>query len=58
MAGRPPRDILAAFMGTEREHRSERPAVWDYSNPKAERRVSLRRRLRSGRKKAKAPRGK
>ena len=28
-----------------KEHRSERPAVWDYSNPKAEKRVSLRRRL-------------
>ena len=29
----------------QKEHRSERPAVWDYSNPKAEKRVSLRKRL-------------
>jgi len=28
-----------------KEHRSERPAVWDYSNPKAEKRISLRKRL-------------
>ena len=31
----------------QREHRSERPAVWDYANPKAEKRVPLRRKLRS-----------
>ncbi|HEX7902034.1 MAG TPA: hypothetical protein VF950_30015 [Planctomycetota bacterium] len=30
-----------------REHRSERPAVWDYANPREEKRVSLRRRLRA-----------
>jgi hypothetical protein len=30
-----------------KEHRSERPAVWDYSNPTAEKRVSLRHVLRS-----------
>jgi hypothetical protein len=34
-------------MHGQKEHRSERPAVWDYSNPKAEKRVSLRRRLRA-----------
>jgi hypothetical protein len=28
-----------------KEHRSERPAVWDYANPTAEKRVSLRKRL-------------
>jgi hypothetical protein len=28
-----------------KEHRSERPAIWDYSNPRAEKRVSLRKRL-------------
>lgn len=28
-----------------KEHRSERPAIWDYSNPKAEKRISLRKRL-------------
>ena len=28
-----------------KEHRSERPAIWDYANPKAEPRVSLRKRL-------------
>jgi hypothetical protein len=32
-------------MSWMKEHRSERPAVWDYSNPKAEKRVSLRKRL-------------
>ncbi|HYE98751.1 MAG TPA: hypothetical protein VEJ18_07555 [Planctomycetota bacterium] len=31
----------------QREHRSERPAVWDYANPRAEKRVPLRRRLRA-----------
>jgi hypothetical protein len=25
-----------------KEHRSERPAVWDYANPREEKRVSLR----------------
>ncbi len=41
-----------------KEHRSERPAVWDYANPREEKRVSLRRRLaekappRAGKKKA------
>jgi hypothetical protein len=39
-----------------KEHRSERPAVWDYSNPKAEKRVSLRRRLRAKPPKKKARR--
>ena len=28
-----------------KEHRSERPAIWDYSNPKAQKRVSLRKQL-------------
>ena len=28
-----------------KEHRSERPAMWDYANPRAEKRVSLRKRL-------------
>jgi hypothetical protein len=28
-----------------KEHRSERPAIWDYSNPREEKRVSLRKRL-------------
>jgi hypothetical protein len=28
-----------------KEHRSERPAVWDYANPRAEKRVRLRKRL-------------
>lgn len=32
-------------MGWMKDHRSERPAVWDYSNPKAEKRVSLRKQL-------------
>lgn len=32
-------------MSWMKEHRSERPAVWDYSNPKAEKRISLRKRL-------------
>jgi len=31
----------------KREHRSERPAVWDYANPTAPKRVSLRRLLRA-----------
>lgn len=35
-----------------KEHRSERPAVWDYANPRAEQRVSLRERLATGRKPA------
>lgn len=30
-----------------KEHRSERPSVWDYANPTAEKRVSLRKRLRA-----------
>ncbi|HXG60754.1 MAG TPA: hypothetical protein VNO22_05250 [Planctomycetota bacterium] len=30
-----------------REHRSERPAVWDYANPREEKRIPLRRRLRA-----------
>jgi hypothetical protein len=34
-----------------REHRSERPAVWDYSNPVAEKREPLRNRLRARRRK-------
>jgi len=38
-------DILAPFMSWMKEHRSERPAIWDYSNPRAEKRVSLRKRL-------------
>jgi hypothetical protein len=28
-----------------KEHRSERPPIWDYSNPRAEKRVSLRKKL-------------
>jgi len=28
-----------------KEHRSERPAVWDYANPREETRVSLRKKL-------------
>jgi len=32
-------------MAWMKEHRSERPAIWDYSNPKAEKRVSLRKKL-------------
>ena len=32
-------------MGWMKEHRSERPAIWDYSNPREEKRVSLRKRL-------------
>lgn len=39
-----------------REHRSERPSVWDYANPKAEKRVSLRRRLAAKTRKKKASR--
>jgi len=44
-------------MAWMKEHRSERPAIWDYSNPRAEKRVSLRKRLAS-RKKAAPPKGK
>jgi len=33
----------------KREHRSERPAVWDYSNPTAQKRVRLRILLRAPR---------
>jgi len=46
-------------MSWMKEHRSERPAIWDYSNPRAEKPVSLRQRLaekpapRKGRKKKK-----
>ena len=32
-------------MSWMKEHRSERPAIWDYANPRAEKRVSLRKRL-------------
>jgi hypothetical protein len=32
-------------MGWMKDHRSERPPVWDYANPRAEARVSLRKRL-------------
>jgi len=32
-------------MSWMKEHRSERPAIWDYSNPKAQKRVSLRKQL-------------
>jgi hypothetical protein len=32
-------------MSWMKEHRSERPSIWDYSNPRAEKRVSLRKRL-------------
>ena len=42
----------------QKEHRSDRPAVWDYSNPTAQKRVSLRRLLRAGRKVRKATRKK
>jgi len=31
--------------GWMKEHRSERPAIWDYANPRAEKRVSLRKQL-------------
>jgi len=44
-------------MAWMKEHRSERPAVWDYANPRAEKRVSLRKKLASG-KKASPPKGK
>jgi hypothetical protein len=37
-----------------KEHRSERPAVWDYANPREEPRVRLRKKLASGRKPAAA----
>ena len=37
-----------------REHRSERPAVWDVSNPIAVIRESLRARLSRGKKRRKA----
>ena len=37
-----------------KEHRSERPAIWDYANPRAEKRVSLRQKLASGKKAAPA----
>lgn len=37
--------IYSRLMFGQKEHRSERPAVWDYANPKAEKRVSLRKRL-------------
>jgi hypothetical protein len=41
-----------------KEHRSERPAVWDYANPRAEVRVSLRKKLAVGTKKpSAAPKG-
>ena len=40
-----------------KEHRSERPAVWDYANPREEKRVSLRVKLAVGPKKAAAPKG-
>jgi hypothetical protein len=32
-------------MSWMKEHRSERPAIWDYANPRAEKRESLRKRL-------------
>jgi hypothetical protein len=35
-----------------KEHRSERPAVWDYANPREEKRVSLRKKLATGKKPA------
>lgn len=41
-----------------KEHRSERPAIWDYANPRAEKRVSLRKKLAVGTKKAAPARGK
>jgi hypothetical protein len=28
-----------------KDHRSERPAIWDYSNPRAQKRISLRKQL-------------
>jgi hypothetical protein len=37
-------------MAWMKEHRSERPAVWDYANPRAEKPVSLRKKLASGKK--------
>ncbi len=42
-------------MSWMKEHRSERPAIWDYSNPRAEKRVSLRKRLAAPPAKAAAP---
>jgi hypothetical protein len=32
-------------MSWMKEHRSERPPIWDYSNPTAQKRVSLRKQL-------------
>ena len=40
-----------------KEHRSERPAVWDYANPREEKRVSLRKKPAVGTKKLAAPKG-
>ena len=42
-------------MSWMKEHRSERPAIWDYANPRAEKRVSLRRKLASGKPKSPTP---
>ncbi len=42
-------------MAWMKEHRSERPAIWDYANPRAEKRVSLRKKLASGAPKPPAP---
>lgn len=39
-------------MSWMKEHRSERPAIWDYANPRAEKRISLRKKLASGKKTA------
>ncbi|MBV8880917.1 MAG: hypothetical protein JO332_13180 [Planctomycetaceae bacterium] len=41
-------------MAWMKEHRSERPAIWDYANPRAEKRVSLRKKLAVGKKKKSA----
>ena len=38
-----------------KEHRSERPAVWDYANPREEKRISLRKKLAVGTKKPAPP---
>ena len=50
--------LYSAPMAWMKEHRSERPAVWDHSNTRAEKRVSLRKQLATGTKKAAPPKGK
>jgi hypothetical protein len=50
--------IIPPFMSWMKEHRSERPAVWDYANPTAVSPVSLRKRLASGAPPAAPPKAK